>query len=223
LLFKSKLASEFHIFGSRDHYWTSNGLIRAWNSKVLSHVDTKLLQPGDIIDSNESTQRVFSPLASNVSSITNHPNNIVFLVADSNGALPTISKLTPSQACQQLVLGYTGKSNVPFFNSQLPSLVDFNQVIKQFKALIEGNEVSSYIINILGSNNKELKPEEVNKLIHSINDGSAATAKTASGFSQFSPITSLHGFKTLETPSEGANKWEQQSIEFLKTNYPSML
>ncbi len=43
------------------------------------------------------------------SSVSGHPNTILFLTADANGVIPPVSKLTPQQAMLWFLMGYTSK------------------------------------------------------------------------------------------------------------------
>jgi len=191
--------------------WGNEGISRAWNGVMFPYAEN--LKRGDMVENftDGSKQNITTLLRPNIS---NHPSSVVFLVSDTLGALPTISKVTSFQAGLHLLGGYTGKKYNPLFGKSMYS--DPAAIVEKFSRKLDDNKTTAFIINTSSSRGKEMSSEDVTKLLTTTVDGSAASASTGSGFQTMSPITSLTGFSL----SSGDPNKEKAFLEFLKTNFP---
>lgn len=216
LLLNKKLTS-IPMMGAHNHFWSSQGLVPAWQGiRYPYELPQQQLRFGDLIEtdgsSTQTTVRLPTPNA------LQSPSNVIFLIEDQRNALPTVSKLSPQQATDCFLSGYNGQEFEPFFNKALLH-ADPQQLALRFQKHVEAKGVGLYMINT-STKGKQLKQEDVSKLIDLINNGSLVNSKTDAGFKLFSPISSVPGFKTLATDSPSAQQLETDMVAFLKQKFP---
>eukprot|EP01117_Protostelium_nocturnum_P017765 TRINITY_DN728_c0_g1_i1.p1 TRINITY_DN728_c0_g1~~TRINITY_DN728_c0_g1_i1.p1 ORF type:complete len:477 (+),score=100.37 TRINITY_DN728_c0_g1_i1:204-1634(+) len=195
-LLKQKISSD--IFSAHGAFWTHNGLVKAWSGAsrtTQSLNDTPSF--GSVVENQKGESFVTLPLKT--PNATEHPSAVVFLISDSKNALPTLSKLSPSQAAQFFLAGYNGTKFQPFFGESLYHGVDPNGVVKRFKDLVENMGVNAFILNTAGP--KGLSSEETQKILESIADGTA----------------NVSGQKT-----SGNSSFESEMNTFIQTTFPTV-
>eukprot|EP00252_Welwitschia_mirabilis_P006045 TRINITY_DN1673_c0_g1_i1.p1 TRINITY_DN1673_c0_g1~~TRINITY_DN1673_c0_g1_i1.p1 ORF type:complete len:449 (-),score=94.92 TRINITY_DN1673_c0_g1_i1:76-1422(-) len=75
------------------------------------------------------------------------PSSIVMLVADSSGAIPPITKLTPGQAAYHFLSGYENGNFVPAYTSG-PLSIDPLVTAKELNSQLKNNNVSTFMLNV---------------------------------------------------------------------------
>ncbi len=126
-----------HLIGDDEHGWCDTGIFNIeggcyakcinlsrenepeiWNAiKFGSVLENVILDENGTPDYTDKSRtentRVAYPLEhienARHPSMGNHPKNIIFLTCDAFGVLPPVSKLTPEQAMEQFLMGYTAK------------------------------------------------------------------------------------------------------------------
>jgi len=93
------------------------------------------------------------------------PSSIIMLAADSSGAIPPISKLTPGQAAYHFLAGYQNGNFVPAYESG-PVALDPVVVAKELSSHLTKNNISSFLANV-NVGEKHLSGEEILKLVES--------------------------------------------------------
>lgn len=88
----------------------------------------------------------FSPVDNQAPNLFQAPASFVLVTVDSSGVIPTISKLTPSQAAYYFLAGYNGKFFVPAYQDG-PLSVDPLSLAKSLLAKLTDSGVPAFLIN----------------------------------------------------------------------------
>jgi len=212
--------ADVSLFGTHNHFWGPQGVVRGFEGVTYPSKDGIKFQRGDVIEYlADGGVRATVPLQSG--NITRTPQNIVFLVADAEGALPTISKLTATQAAQHFLAGYDGKGfNSPFFDKDLIASPDANKIITTFRKLVEDNKVNAYLVNIVDQKTT-MKREDLTKLLGIIADNQVGSAKLFQ-LPTLSAVMSIPNFKNLYGNQERTQKFDKQLTDHLQKKYPTV-
>lgn len=97
------------------------------------------------------------------------PSAVVLTIADSTGAVPGISKLSPEQAAYYFLIGYDGQAFHPGYPSG-PSGVDPMALAKKFGAMVKSTGVPVFLVNSHGGT-------DVGKMIEAAVSGSLPKGK----------------------------------------------
>jgi len=204
------------LFGAHNHFWGSSGLVRAWQGATYPTKHAKL-QRGDVVaKSSDGSFRTTAPVASG--SIIGAPQNLVFLVADAEGSLPTISKLTGAQAAQHFLGGFDGRSFNNIHTKWL-SAADPVKIATQFRKLVEDHKVNAYMINIT-ENKQTLKKEDLTQLLGIVADNKVGSTKVFQ-LPTLSAVMSVPNFRTLYGNEERTRKFDKQLTEHLQKTFPA--
>jgi len=207
----------FSLYGAHNLFWSTSGLVHAWQGVNFPHSDNIKLNKGDVIEKlpNNKAQTIVNLNSPNA---VDHPQNLVFLVSDAKSSLPTIGKLDPTQATQFFTAGYNGTSFQPFFNPAFANYSNPGELVRFFKNQVEKNKSNVFVVNST-FRNKEMSSQDLQKILSAVVDGSAAKAASSKG-GAFSAVTSLQGVPNLE--SGNSSKFEEEMSAFLKTKFPSV-
>mmetsp|Transcript_5308 Transcript_5308/g.7454 ORF Transcript_5308/g.7454 Transcript_5308/m.7454 type:complete len:533 (+) Transcript_5308:75-1673(+) len=210
------------LFGAHNHLWSlSGGLVRAWDG--ASFPCAAPVEKGSLIETLPNNVTRTTQSLHPTANVANHPTNIVFMINDTQGVLPTIGKLNSAEAAQFLFGGYNGSKFEPMYSNALKQVfhnINFEETASLFKKLIEENKTSVFLVNVAEKPGKLHKSDAIEKLFSSIMDGSAAKASSGGDFKILKAITSLPGFKTSEVNTTATGKFEEELISFVNTNFP---
>jgi len=209
-----------NLLGAHHHFWTSEGVVPFWRGVCYPSKMGSSLQRGSLVEKQANgAERVTLPLNSPL--VLPHPKNIIFMVEDTKNALPTLSKLSASQAVQHLLAGYNGSTFEPYFGTYLVAGSDPKNIVDPFKAYLEKHQASVYLINISGQG-RPMPAGDLEAMLKAIQEGAAVGAPVGSGFTTLSPISKLSNYNLQTNVGPHATKFEQNLKEFLKTNFPSV-
>ncbi|XP_020251174.1 uncharacterized protein LOC109828629, partial [Asparagus officinalis] len=90
------------------------------------------------------------------------PASVIIASADSTGAIPLVSKLSPGQAAYHFLAGYQDGKFLPAF-SRGPSPLDPLALAIALLSHLKNNEISSFLINV-NSGGKHITGEEIIRL-----------------------------------------------------------
>jgi len=99
-----------------------------------------------VIWSKEGVARLFASKEAGATNLYKTPSSVVLVTADSSGAVPEISKVTPEKAGALFVAGYNGEDFQPGYQAG-PGSVDPVELAKKFTALLESTNVPAFLVN----------------------------------------------------------------------------
>ncbi|XP_058086484.1 uncharacterized protein LOC131233715 [Magnolia sinica] len=76
------------------------------------------------------------------------PASVILAAADSSGALPSVSKLSPGQAAYHFLAGYQNGKFVPAYRKG-PSPLDALELSKALLSQLKENEIPSFLVNVM--------------------------------------------------------------------------
>eukprot|EP01018_Ginkgo_biloba_P035885 Gb_00602 [translate_table: standard] len=113
--------------------------------------------------SPDGVATLFQSNDSQVPNLFKLPSSVIFFSADSSGAIPSISKLSPGQAAHHFLAGYQNGTFVPAYESG-PMSLDPMVVAKELSSQLTNNNISPFLVNVY-EGEKHLSGEEVLKLV----------------------------------------------------------
>jgi hypothetical protein len=99
-----------------------------------------------LVWSKEGVARLFASKESGAPNLYKTPSSVVLVTADSSGAAPEISKVTPEKAGALFVAGYNGDEFQPGYQSG-PGSVDPVELAKGFTSLLESTNIPAFLVN----------------------------------------------------------------------------
>ncbi|XP_024399305.1 uncharacterized protein [Physcomitrium patens] len=99
-----------------------------------------------VVWSKEGVARLFASKDAGAPNLYKAPSSVVLVTADSSGAIPEISKVTPEKAGALFVAGYNGDDFQPGYQAG-PGSVDPVELGKGFTAMLESTNVPAFLVN----------------------------------------------------------------------------
>ncbi|KAJ4957428.1 hypothetical protein NE237_024539 [Protea cynaroides] len=118
-----------------------------------------------VILSSQGVAPFFQTGASGSPNLFKLPAAVVLASADSSGAIPSVSKLSPGQAAYHFLAGYQNGKFVPAY-SKGPSATDPLELAKALLSKMNENQLPSFLIN-LSEGEKNVTGKELIKLAES--------------------------------------------------------
>lgn len=128
------------------------------------HKSLLSLDSGTVVSSHGVTP-FFGTKDPGVPNVLKNPAAVIFASADSTGALPPISKLSPGQAAYHLLAGYQDGKFVPAYVTG-PPLLDPLSTASALHSLLKDSEIPSFLINV-NDGGKHINGLELLKLVES--------------------------------------------------------
>ncbi|KAG0617381.1 hypothetical protein M758_5G185700 [Ceratodon purpureus] len=123
------------VFAPESVIQKNAGLLNASVSPDLGLVWTK-----------EGVARLFASKEDGAPNLYKAPSSVVLVTADSTGAVPEISKVTPEKAGALFVAGYNGEDFQPGYQAG-PGSVDPVELAKGFTAMLESTNIPAFLVN----------------------------------------------------------------------------
>jgi len=108
-----------------------------------------------LVWSKDGVARLFGSQQADALNFYKAPSSLVLVTADSTGAVPEISKLTPEKAAALFVAGYNGDKFQPAYQAG-PVSVDPVELGKELTALLENTKIPAFLINASSLSEKDL-------------------------------------------------------------------
>jgi len=136
----------YQLNGAHHHFWSVDGVTRAWSGVSLAEAGNLKLNRGDLIEKFSNSQKITVSLKS-TSNFSSHPAAIVFLNPNSDA---TIGKINSKEAANMLLYGSKISEGTPFttfFGSYIPT--ETPQAIgDKFTSLIDNSKATVYAFGI---------------------------------------------------------------------------
>eukprot|EP01128_Nolandella_sp_AFSM9_P007754 TRINITY_DN434_c0_g4_i1.p1 TRINITY_DN434_c0_g4~~TRINITY_DN434_c0_g4_i1.p1 ORF type:complete len:554 (+),score=145.59 TRINITY_DN434_c0_g4_i1:47-1708(+) len=169
------------LYSQSGTVWTGDSLHSSF--KAVTHSDLKLGRGlGDIVDGVNGNAKVTQPLSKVNTKAANlsvaPPTSVVFLVSDASGALPPFSRLSAQTATKLFTSGYGGKEGGgAFYEPSSFSLQPTQEdSVNAFSELLAHSKADAFAINTVNKSGKALSQSDIDALIASTLDGTAAKA-----------------------------------------------
>jgi hypothetical protein len=202
------------VVGLAGAFWNHYGVYRMFQG--ITHKNQKVpRQRADLVehvksDDDKLVETLITQPLKDLPLESPVPSALVFLIKDGNALLPSLSKLSLSQASKVLSVGYNGSSIeklTPYFHSR--SIVSQpGQVDKIFQELASLHKTNFYLVNTQRKDGSTLSPTEIDTIISAATEGRLESAKTVKdSVFDFQTIQQLDG---VSSPLDITQGWQKQ-------------